>query len=381
MSDPATSGWLEAIREPTRQAREHTALIGVLAGEGVGPEVTGAALEVLRALEQAGGRQVAVEHGGPIGLAAKRIRGSALPREAIEFCSDVFDRGGAILNGPGGGRYVYDLRKRLELFLKISPIQVRNGLVEPSPLRPERLTGVDLLVVRENLGGVYQGRSGESESASGGREIHHELAYGQRDVRRFLAAAARLASSRRGELTVVIKDAGLEQFSALWCECAQEAAARYGVRWSAVDVDLMVYRLMERPASFDVIACSNLFGDVLSDLAAVALGARGLSFSGNFTPRGDGVYQTNHGSAHDIAGSDRANPAGQILSLAMLLRESLGMEREADACEAGLRRVWADGVRTADVPAGGERIVGTAEMASLVAEAAADELTVAVQPS
>jgi 3-isopropylmalate dehydrogenase len=241
-------------------------------------------------------------------------------------------------------------------------------------LRPQALAEVDLLIVRENLGGVYQGRSEELTDAAGGREIRHELAYSEAGVRRFLAAAARLARGRRGELTVVVKDAGLDAFSALWRQCAEEEARRHGVTCTAVDVDLMAYQLLERPTAFDVIAASNLFGDVLSDLAAVLLGSRGLSFSGNFTTRGAGVYQTNHGAAYDLAGADRANPAGQILSLAMLLRESLDMEREARACEQGIRRVWEEGLRTADVAAPGEQAVGTGELASLIAQAAAHEL-------
>jgi 3-isopropylmalate dehydrogenase len=141
-----------------------------------------------------------------------------------------------------------------------------------------------------------------------------------------------------------------------------------------VDVDLMAYELISRPRDFDVIAAPNLAGDVLSDLTALLLGSRGLSFSGNFSPRGHAVYQTNHGAAHDIAGSDLANPVGQILSLAMLLRESLGLEREAVAIEDAVRSVWADGLRTADVAAPGDEAVGTREMAERIAEQAVTQL-------
>jgi 3-isopropylmalate dehydrogenase len=375
--------WRDTVVAGEHDARSKQPLIGVIPGEGVGPEVTAVALEVLRQLEQAGGRAVQLEQRtGPIGLAAKRQHGAALPDETAAFCADVLERGGAILNGPGGGRYVYDLRQRLELFLKISPIQIENGLAECSPLRPRLLDGVDLLIVRENLGGIYQGRSQELagiESSSGGREIRHELRYRETDVLRFMLAAARLASSRRGELTVVVKDAGLDAFTTLWRDCAEQAARQYGVSCTAVDVDLMAYRLLERPTTFDVIAASNLFGDVLSDLAAILLGSRALSFSGNFAPHGGAVYQTNHGSAYDIAGSDRANPVGHVLALAMLLRESVGMEREARALEAGVRQVWASGARTADVAAADDRIVGTAELGALIAQAAARELAGALE--
>ncbi len=371
-----TPGWRESVLEPGTVPVKGAPLIGVIAGEGVGPEVTDAALTVLRGLVDAGAQPVELERGGPVGLAAVQAHGHALPEEALRFCASVIERGGGVLNGPGGGRYVYDLRKRLELFLKISPIQACNGLVRASPLRAERLADVDMLVVRENLGGVYQGRS-ERTMRGPWREVSHELRYGERELRRFLRAAARLASARSGRLTVVVKDAGLDAFSELWRECAEDAARELGVACAAVDVDLMVYRLLERPATFDVIAASNLFGDVLSDLAAALVGSRGMSFGASFTPLGGGVYQTNHGSAHDIAGQDRANPVGQMLSLAMLLRESLGMGQEARACEVGVRRVWEQGYRTADVADADATVVGTAELATRVAAAAGEELAAA----
>jgi 3-isopropylmalate dehydrogenase len=371
----ATQGrrWLDCVVDRGVERRPEP-LLGVLPGEGVGPEITDAALEVLRRLGEAGGAGVAVEVGGPIGRDAERISGTALPDEVVDFCRGILDRSGAILSGPGGGRYVYDLRRKLDLFLKISPIQIWNGLPEASPLRPERLDGVDLLLVRENLGGVYQGRPEAVRDGDGNGLVRHAFHYSEADVRRFLDAAARLAHRRRGELTVVTKEAGVPAVSRLWRECATEAASEHGVRCSMVDTDLAAYRLVDQPQLFDVIAAPNLYGDVLSDLAAVLLGSRGLSFSGNFTTRGDAVYQTNHGAAYDIAGTDRANPIGQILSTVMLLRESLGLEREARAVEEGIRRVWREGRRTDDLARPGERAVGTREMTALVAEAAAGHL-------
>jgi 3-isopropylmalate dehydrogenase len=136
----------------------------------------------------------------------------------------------------------------------------------------------------------------------------------------------------------------------------------------------MAYELIHHPQDFDVIAASNLAGDVLGDLTALLVGSRGLSFSGNFSPDGPAVYQTNHGAAHDIAGSDVANPVGQILSLAMLLRESLSLEREAQTIEDAVQAVWASGLRTADIASPGDRVVGTREMATRIAEAAAIQL-------
>ena len=363
--------WLDCVVDPGVE-RATAPLVGVLPGEGVGPAVVGASVEVLRRLTDAGGASVELETGGEIGFDSERASGETLTDEVVDFCAGILGRGGAILNGPGGGRYVYDLRRRLGLFLKISPIQAWKGLAEASPLRTECVDGVDLLVVRENLGGVYHGDT-DVEGTRGDRRMRHSFDYVEEDVRCFLAAAARLAGSRRGELTVVTKEAGVPAVSRLWRECAAEVAEKHSIGLALVDTDLIAYRLVQAPREFDVIAAPNLYGDVLSDLGAVLVGSRGLTFSGNFTREGGGVYQTNHGAAYDIAGSDRANPLGQILSTAMLLRESLGLHREAFAIEEGTRSVWRQGWRTADLGRG-DRVVGTAEMASLVADAAAEQL-------
>jgi 3-isopropylmalate dehydrogenase len=371
---------LDSVIDGRFARRGSTPLIGVLPGEGIGPEVVEAALEVLTRLARSGGRAVGIEFGGAIGRDAERTTGTALPLDVVRFCEHVFERGGAILNGPGGGRYVYDLRRRLDLFLKISPLQIDNGLAEASPLRPETLDGVDVLLVRENLGGVYQGSSEDTLGVDGGRVVRHSFSYAESDVRRFLDAAARLARLRRGALTVVTKEAGVTAVSGLWRECAERAAAGAGVELAVVDADLVAYQLLRRPQAFDVVAAPNMCGDVLTDLAAVLVGSRALSYSGNFTPRGDAVYQTNHGAAYDIAGTDRANPVGQMLSVAMLLRHSLGFEREATAVEAGVRRVWSEGRRTADLDGDGATAVGTREMGALVGEAAGAHLAGALDP-
>lgn len=368
------SRWLNSMVDRETEPSPPAPLIGALPGEGIGPEVVDAALTVLRRLELADGQAVEVELGGPIGLAAERSAGTALPDEVAGFCEDIFARGGTILTGPGGGRYVYDLRRRLDLFLKLVPVSSRYGLPQASPLRPEGLRNVDLLLVRENLGGIYQGRSEHFLDHDGRRVVRHSFEISEASLHRLLSAAARLASHRRGRLTVVVKQGGAPALADLWRHCASQAAAAASVECSFVDVDLMAYELVRRPQDFDVIAASNLAGDVLGDLAAVLVGSRGLSFSGNFSPLGHAVYQTNHGAAYDIAGRDVANPIGQILSLAMLLRESLGLEREPQAIEDAIRTVWARGLRTADIAAPGDRVVGTQEMAERVAEAAAIQL-------
>jgi 3-isopropylmalate dehydrogenase len=345
----------------------------VLPGEGIGPEVVGAALEALRQVEAAGGRSVVVESGGPIGQTAEREVGSVLPDDVLGFCEGVLDRGGSILSGPGGGRYVYDLRRRLGLFIKVSPIDNRLGLPEASPLRPEVVEGVDMLMVRENLGGVYQGSSTAAAAETGRSVVEHRFSYAQPDVHRFLSAAARLAAARRGLLTVVVKQAGTPRLADLWRAVARDVSREEEVEVSFVDVDLMAYRVIASPHAFDVVAAPNLFGDILGDLAAVLLGGRALSFGVSYDRRGAGVYQTNHGAAHDIAGSGRANPMGQILSLAAMLRESLGMGPEAWGLEEGVLRALREGATTDDLGGG----LGTDEVAARIGASAAEVLAAA----
>jgi 3-isopropylmalate dehydrogenase len=372
---PPGGGWRNDVLDSGAAPPPPTPLIGALPGEGIGAEVVEAALEVLRQLVAAGGQAVDVETGGPIGLAAERSSGTALPDEVTDFCRDICARGGAILTGAGGGRYVYDLRRRLDLFLKLVPVSSRYGLSQASPLRPEALHDLDLLLIRENLGGIYQGRSEQSLDPDGRRVVLHSFETSEAHLHRFLAAAARLAVERRGRLTVVVKQSGVPAIADLWRGCGTEVAASAGIECKFVDVDLMAYELIHHPRDFDVIAASNLAGDVLGDLTALLVGSRGLSFSGNFSPNGRAVYQTNHGAAHDIAGRDVANPVGQILSLAMLLRESLGLEREATAIENAIHAVWATGLRTADIAAPGDTVVGTREVAARIAEAAAIQVS------
>ncbi len=336
--------------------------------------MVGAALEALRALEAAGGRAVEVEQGGAIGLTAEREMGTVLPETVAGFCEEIFEHGGAVLTGPGSGRYVYDLRRRLGLFLKISPVQIRNGVPRASTLRPEALDGC------RPAGGAREPRGhlpGQLQSSSPGRTGSAWWSTASPTPSQRCAASSTRRRGSRGpggvELAVIVKQGGLPDLTALWGDCAELACASHGVELSLVDVDLMAYRIADAPRAFDVIAAPNLFGDVLGDLAAVALGSRGLSFGASYNERGDGVYQTNHGAAYDIAGSDRANPVGQILSLAMMLRESLGLTREARALEEGVRAVWREGGMTADL--GGK--LGTAEMGGRVGAAAAEWLAAA----
>lgn len=347
-------------------------LIGVLPGEGIGPEVIAGAIEVLDSVAGATALAVEIRQGGPIGRDSERIVGAALSADVIGFCEDIFAQGGAILSGPGGGRYVYDMRKYFDLFLKISPLQIANGLPDASRLRPEASLSTDILITRENTGGAYQGTWDEHIANSGDRVARHQIEYSETQVGRFLVASAKLARSRRRKLTVVWKEAGVPSISRLWRDRALEAANEFDIELCLVDIDLLAYRLIHEAPAFDVIAAPNLFGDVLADLGALLLGSRGLSFSGNFNARGNAVFQTNHGAAYDLAGTDHANPVGQIFALAMMLRESFGLSLQADVIEWAVRSVWRDGWRTADVAGPDGCVVGTREMSKRVAERAGE---------
>lgn len=342
-------------------------IIGTLEGSGVGPEVVGAALRALRAVEEVTGLGFELRQGGLIGEPAVAACGEWLPQATVEFCADVFARGGAILSGPGGGRYVYDLRRRFDLFCKFVPVRPASELVRAGRIAPHFLDGVDMLIVRDNSGGVYQGSWRES-AGDRGRVAEHSFGYCEEEVLRLVEAAARAAAARRGGLHVIVKDGGIPAITRLWRDVGEAAAQRHGIAAAFMNVDLAAYELIQNPAKFDVIAAPNLFGDILADVTGVLVASRGVTFSGNFNTLGHGVYQTNHGCAHDLAATGVANPAGQILALAMLLRESFGLDDAAALVEGALAEAWRAGWRTADIGEPGCRIVGTEEMAGKVAE-------------
>ena len=349
-------GWTRA------EAAEH--VVGVLPGEGIGPEIIGAALAVLDAVGDAAGLRFDVRVGGEIGMVARARGGAELSDDVVAFCHAVFADGGAVLSGPGGGRFVYDLRARFDLFCKLTPLRPFRALEDTGTLRPGVTREVDVVVVRENRGGMYFG-TGHLD-ADGAR---HTFGYARYEVARLVDAAASLAAGRRRRLAVVIKAGGVPSLSTLWREEAARACACHDVALTLLDIDHAAYQLVAEPHAFDVIAAPNLFGDVLSDLGAVLLRARGLSYSGNFGEGGVGVYQTGHGAAYDLARSDQANPLGQIQALAMLLHESFGLARVSAAILDAIHVVLAAGVRTADVAAPGATVVGTAEMGARVADA------------
>ncbi len=339
-------------------------LVGVLPGEGVGPEVIGAAVAVIRALEPRFGHDFEIRVGGAIGAEAVHLHGAALPRQVSDFCARIFEEGGAVLSGPGGGRFVYDLRARFDLYCKFTPIHPLPSLQDVGVLRPEVLSDVDFVIVRENAGGPYFGDSHrESEVA------HLTFSYRAEEVRRILEVAVRLAEARDARLSLVIKPAAMQAVTGLWMEHFEALAAGLDAR--VLEADNAVYQIVADAPAFDVIVAPNLFGDILSDGAALLLGSRGLSYSGNFGPGGAAVYQTGHGCAHDLVGKGIANPLGQIRAVSMMLRESFGLEREADAIDDAIEQTVAASVRTPDIAGPVSTVVGTEEMGRRVAQAVA----------
>jgi 3-isopropylmalate dehydrogenase len=335
--------------------------IGVFPGEGSSPELVAAAMRLVESVVSHSGLDLNVVVGGAIGLDARRATGADLPDEAAELVGRVFARGGAILAGAGGGRFVYDMRKRFGLGLKLNPIRSFPS-VTPS--------NFDVLVVRETSEGLYEGASREEGSGADLR-ITHEVVATEGTTRSFLDAAARIAAARTGRLAVACKGAGIPAITDMWRAAADHAARRHGVAVEHLEIDFAAYRLVRNPASFDVLAAANCFGDILSDLGGLLMGSRGVTYGGAFSSEGFAAYQTNHGAAYDLAGAGRANPVGQMFAATMMLRESFGLEHEADCIERAIGRVWSAGWTTFDMihAAGSLHVCSTLEFTERVQEA------------
>jgi 3-isopropylmalate dehydrogenase len=359
---------------PPRFDPSRPAVIGILTGEGVGSEVVPVALSLLERLVAHTSRRFVLRHGGPIGKTALALHGSSLSGEVVAFCQEVFDAGGAILCGPGGERFVYELRARFDLFCKFTPLRPVAALRDVGVLRPDATQGVDIVAVREIMSGLYFGDWGQRPGRSGGVAAYHQFVYEEQDVTRILLVALKLAQCRRGRLCVTIKPGGIPGISALWEAQARRLAESFAVRVEMLEIDNAVYQLIANARQFDVVVSPNMFGDVLADCGALLLGSRGMSYSGNFSPTGCAVYQTGHGAAHDIAGSDAANPIGQIHSLAMMLRESFDWPQAAQALESAVATTLAQGLRTRDIAAPDSRVVGTVELGRWIDSTLAEQL-------
>lgn len=353
------SGW------PIMQRKE-SLIVGYFLGEGIGEEIIPPALDVLRAVCDRFGQRLELRPGGLIGKPAFEASGKALTDAAVDFCEDIFSAGGTILCGPGGSRFVYEMRAHFDLYCKFTPLVPCPALQDAGCIRPQHLDGVDILAVRENTGGLYFGKSTTTTDRDGGIVVNHLYSYSARQVHRILDIAFAAAQQRRGKVCVTTKPGGIPAISRLWQDQAEALSAETGVELSILEIDNAVHQIISNPRIFDVVASPNMFGDVLADAGALLLCSRGMSYSGNFGFGGRAVYQTAHGAAYDIAGADRANPIGQILSVAMMLRESLGLPEASNIIQRAIESVLERGFRTADIASPGSTVVGTKEISCLL---------------
>ena len=331
--------------------------IAVLPGDGIGPEVTAEAVRVLTAVAEIYGIQLETPE-YPIGAAAVFEAGEPLPPGTREAALQA----DAVLLGAVGHPALADaaperrpetgllaLRKLLRAYANLRPISVHRALRQISPVRPERLDQVDLLIVRELTGGLYYGEPRGRD----GSVAFNTLRYGTSEIERVARVAYEAAQGRRGRVTSVDK-ANVLEVSQLWRETVTRVGKEYpGVTLEHLYVDYAAMRLITNPASFDVLLTENLFGDILSDEAAVLAGSLGLLPSASLGD-GPGLFEPVHGSAPDLAGRRIANPVGAIGSAAMLLRYGLSLPEAAQAIERAIAAALAGGARTADTAAAGE---------------------------
>ncbi|HEY1012174.1 MAG TPA: 3-isopropylmalate dehydrogenase [Herpetosiphonaceae bacterium] len=359
------------------------ATIAVLPGDGIGPEVVAEGLNVLRAIGAQWGHQFELRE-GLLGGCAIDATGSALPEETLAICQGA----DAVLLGAVGGpkwddprakvrpeQGLLGIRKALGLYANLRPVTVHPALADRSPLRAELVRGVDVLVVRELTGGIYFGAKELASVSYNEERAVDTCVYTTSEIARVVRRACELALGRRGVVTSVDK-ANVLETSRLWRRVATDVVAREypEIKLEHILVDACAMHLLRRPADFDVIVTENMFGDILTDEASMLAGSLGLLPSASLGEGRLGLYEPIHGSAPDIAGKGVANPIATILSVAMLLRHSLGLAEEASAIEAAVGAVLERGILPADLaPAGSARTtgeVGAAIVAALPQRAA-----------
>ena len=350
--------------------------VAVLAGDGIGPEIVAQAKRVLLALRDDG---VRIEfEDALVGGAATDAHGDPLPEATLKLCKAV----DAILFGAvGGPKYdalprplrpeqgLLRLRKALGLFANLRPAVIFAELAQASPLKPEIVAGLDILIVRELTGDIYFGQPrGIRLLDNGEREGFDTMRYSESEIRRIAHVGFKAAQGRARKLCSVDK-ANVLETTQLWRDVLGETAREYpDVALSHMYVDNAAMQLLRAPRQFDVIVTGNMFGDILSDEASMLTGSIGMLPSASLDANGKGLYEPIHGSAPDL-GRDVANPLATILSAAMLLRYSLRQEAAAARVETAVRKVLAQGLRTADIALPGEKIVGTVDMGTAVVSA------------
>ncbi len=347
------------------------ATMAVLSGDGIGPEVMSQGINVLQKIASKYGHEFTFNEAPMGGIAIDQF-GDSCPDSTIKTC----EQSDAILLGAVGGPKWSDpaaavrpeqgllkVRKHFELFANLRPVKTYPVLAQHVPLRPEFLEGVDMVFVRELTGGLYFGP--RQDQGDGDSAYDTEL-YTTPEVDRVAHVAFRAAQTRRKKVTSVDK-ANVMASSRLWRRSVTKIHEDYSdVELEHVLADACSMYLITRPASFDVILASNMFGDILSDEASVLAGSLGMSPSASLGSSKFGLYEPIHGSAPDIAGQGKANPTGTILSTAMLLRYTLGLETEAQAIEAAVEATLASGARTADIATRGSAYISTTEFAQTI---------------
>jgi len=355
-----------------------TKKILILPGDGIGPEIVAQAVKVLEKL-QGQGLDIELDE-APVGGAAIDATGVPLPDETLEKAKAA----DAVLLGAVGGpkwesldiairpeKGLLGLRSGLGLFANLRPALLYPQLADASTLRPEVVSGLDLMIVRELTGGIYFGQPrGVRTLDNGEREGFNTLVYRESEIRRIVRVAGDIARKRDRRVCSVDK-ANVLECTELWREVATRVMAEEydDVELSHMYVDNAAMQLVKAPKQFDVMVTTNMFGDILSDAAAMLTGSIGMLPSASLDETGKGMYEPIHGSAPDIAGQDKANPLATILSVAMMLRYSLDRAEMADRIEAAVNRVLDDGLRTADILSEGMREVSCSEMGDAVVAA------------
>ena len=351
-----------------------TKQIAVLKGDGIGPEIIGQAVKVLdKLIEQ--GLDAHYEY-GLLGGAAYDVHGSPYPEATQNLCR----KADAVLLGAVGGpqydnlersvrpeRGLLAIRKDLNLFANLRPAILYPELANASTLKPEVVSGLDILIVRELTGDIYFGEPrGIRTLENGEKEGYNTMKYSESEIRR-IAKVAFEAAQKRGKKLCSVDKANVLETTEFWKQIFTEVAAQYpDVELSHMYVDNAAMQLVKAPKQFDVIATGNIFGDILSDQASMLTGSIGMLPSASLNDTGKGLYEPSHGSAPDIAGQNKANPLATILSLAMLLRYSLNDEARATQVEQAVQKVLQQGLRTGDIFEQGTTLVSCSDMGDAV---------------
>lgn len=356
--------------------------VAVLPGDGIGPEVIAEGIRVLQAVAQKFGHNLDLFYGDIGGIAIDKY-GMPLPQETLRICQESE----AILLGAVGGPKWDDpqakvrpeegllaLRKEFDLFANLRPVKCWPMLKSLSSLKEEVLKGVDFIIVRELTGGLYFGKPKRRWQTSQGRRAIDTLSYSEREIERILRVGFELAKQRKKKLASIDK-ANILETSRLWRQIAIELSQEYpDIELRHILVDACAMRLMQRPGEFDVMVTENMFGDILSDEAAVLSGSIGMLPSASLSgipQRGRkmfGLYEPVHGSAPDIAGKGISNPIATILSVALMLRYSFGLEEEAKSIEKAVEKVLEQGYRTHDVMEENKIEITTQKMGELISK-------------